>query len=645
MRLLLIVSILLVLAPVATAQTKKPKRPAHKPKEEAVTGATLDGLLEMQTELGRLAEVRADERIKQLESMLKRVSNRTIDAPIREMLLRARAAVAETHLKQQRPEAAIAEFKKAFEETARPMSDKVFSTVVAFPAVTFRLGYREEAIGLMRSLESAFGDSTVRLQQVALFYLGAEAGEDALRVAKQAIELDPNDARLFQTLAAAHLLRLRMEEAAESYQQAIKLDPEDGASYAGLANIYRADGAFEEALGLYRKQLEVSPEHESAHAGIALTLLLARRDAEAASELARQLSISGRDFRLYTQLAYLYATRNDFKRAKGWAELAMQNAPAYAWARIVMASVLLSEQEYEQAEELLSDALARGSSFPTLYFELVRALILAENYAGASEQAERFVKINEDDEFEVRLAGMMPARSRELRTLLDTERKAALALPESFTSPEQYRLVEGFLRFNHYLNKLREGAESGQMGRRQRTELQLKAFEALNQILQVADHRRPFRRLWAAERLLLSDIGLERASDIAAEALTESEAAVKLEGSIRDLPELDQKARLKIFRARAEQLLGRIRLKQDRVEEASALLRRAVEGFADGSEKRDALWQLAVSLQAAGREKEALDSFIKAYNKYDINSSLRKLQIENLYKKLNNGSLEGLKLD
>lgn len=645
MRLLLVLSVLLILAPLATAQ--KPKRSAQKPsvKKEAVTGATLDGLLEMQTELGRLAEVRADERVKQLEALLKHISNQTIDAPVREMLLRARAAVAETHLKQQRPEAAVAEFKKAFEEAARPMNDRVFSAVVAFPAVTLRLGYREEAIGLMRSFEPAFSDSTARLQQVAFFYLNAEAGEDALRVAKQAIELDPNDSRLFQALAAAHLLRLRMEDAAEAYQQAIKLNAEDGASYAGLANIYRADGALEEALNLYKKQLEVSPDHESAHGGMALTLLLAKRDNEAAAELAQQLSIGGRDFRLYTQLAYLYAARSDFKRAKGWAELAMQTAPAYAWARIAMANVFLAEQEYEQAEELLSDALARGSSFPTLYFELVKALILAENYVGASEQAEKFVKINEDGEFEVKLAGMMPARSREFRTLLDSERKAALALPEAVTSLEQYRLVEGFLRFNHYLGKMREGIESSQMGRRQRTELQLKAFEALGQILEVADSRRPFRKLWIAERLLLSDVGVERASDIVAEALAESELAVKPEGSLRDLPDLDLQNRLKVFRARAHQLLGRIRLKQDKIQEATELLKRAVEGFTDGAEKRDALWQLAVALQAAGREKEALESFIKAYNRYDINASLRRLQIENLYKKLNNGSLEGLRLD
>lgn len=641
MKLLLILSLLLIVVPSAKAQTNR-KPPA---KKEAATGATMDGLLEIQKELSRLAEIRADERVKQLEIMLKRVSNQTIDAPIREMLLRARAAIAEAHLKQQRPEAAVAEFKKAFEETTRPISDRVFSVVVAFPAVALRLGYREEAIELMRSFEPAFSDSTARLQQVALFYLNAEVGEDALRVAKRAIELDPKDSRLFQTLAAAQILRLRMDEATEAYQQAVKLDAGDGASYAGLANIYRADGALEEALVLYRKQLEVTPAHESAHGGIALTLLLAKRDAEAAAELAQQISISGRDFRLYTQLAYVYAARSDFKRAKGWAELAIQSAPAYAWARIAMASVLLAEQEYDQAEELLSDALARGSSFPTLYFELVRVLILAENYVGASEQAERFLKINEDGEFEVNLAGMMPARSRELRTLLDTERKAALALPEAIASPQQYRLVEGFLRFNHYLNRMREGTESGQIGRRQRTELQLKAFEALGQILEVADSRRPFRKLWIAEQLLLSDAGIERASDIAAEALAESEAAVRLEGSLRDLPELDQKARLRIFRARTQQLLGRIRLKQNRVQEATELFKSAVEGFEDGAERRDALWQLAVALQTAGREKEALESFIKAYNKYDINASLRRLQIENLYKKLNNGSLEGLRLD
>src|SRR5207249_9083339 len=103
---------------------------------------------------------------------------------------------------------------------------------------------------------------------------------------------------------------------------------------------YRGDGAFEDAVALYKKQLEVAPEHETAHGGLALTFLLMNREAEATAELSRQLAISPRDFRLFTQLAYLAAAHKDYARARRLAEQALAIAPTYAWARLVMAYTL-----------------------------------------------------------------------------------------------------------------------------------------------------------------------------------------------------------------------------------------------------------------------------------------------------------------
>jgi tetratricopeptide (TPR) repeat protein len=618
--------------------------------------ATMDLLLDQQMELGRISESKANERIKLLEAFIKKRPDSPLVTSARESLLRARSAYAESLLKQQRPEEAIEQFQTAFNEVPQPVSDKIFLNYIwAFPATILGHGFREEAILLMRRFEQSFWQQHARLAHIGLFYLNAETGEDAARVLERAIELEPNNYKYHQSMANARLMLLQLPEAKQSFQRAITIEPKEPLAYGWLAQLYRAEGAFEDAISLYNKQLEVTPEHESVHGGLAITHLLMKNTELAAAELEKQFAVPTRDIRLYTQLAYVAACRKDFARARRWAELALAIAPTYAWARIVMSSVLLAQQDYTTAEELLSETIARGTAYPTIQFELVKTLLLAENFANAFEQSERFLTITADGEFETRLGGLVTTRSRDLKSLLEKERIAALGLPESFTSDSHYRLVESFLRFQFYLSKLQprlepagkveEGkqSESVGIGRRQRMDLQVKALEALAQLLGITDERLPFRKLWAAEQLLGADIALERAADLSLEVLNDAEAATRLEGSIRDALELDRASRQKLFRARAEHLTGRVRFRQGQYEEAIKWFNLAVGGFSDGAEQRTALWHLAAATQAAGRESEALSLYIRSYNRFDENAALQRNLIEGLYKKVH-GSLDGLDL-
>ncbi|MBL8148682.1 MAG: tetratricopeptide repeat protein [Blastocatellia bacterium] len=627
-------------------EKKSPASPEKAPKELVERpnyGVALDSLLEQQVELVKISETKADERIKLLEAFVKKET--ALSAPAYDLLLRARAAVAENYLKQQVAERAVEEFRKAFEELPKPISDRTFLNIWSFPSTVLRYGYREEAIKLMRDFEAVATDNAARLAQVAVFYLNAEDGEDAGRVMKRAVELDPKEGKYFQALASSFLLRLKLDEAAQSYQQAIKLQPKDSASYAGLANIYRSKGELENAEQYYKKQLAITPDHETAHGGLAITYLLGgKEEGLVAEELGKQLAASPRDFRLFAQLAYFLASKQEYQKARRWAELALVSAPTYAWARVAMANVLISQQDYTEAEDLLSDSVARGNNFPTIYFELVKTLLLNENYAGAYEQAERFITIDPEGSFEVNLAGFIKTKSKTFKDLLDKEIKATLGLPVNTTTDDQFQLVESFLRFQFYMAKLKSPSTNGvPASRRQRFDLQVKILESLNQMLSVEDSRKPFRQLWASEQLLLSDIALERAAELCQNAMVSAEEATRLEGSIRDFPELGREARLKLFKARTEHLLGRVRFKQGQLDEARRALKEAASGYSSGVDYRTALWTLAAVELTAGQEREALSLYIRSYNQYDESASIRRSVIENLYRKIH-GSLEGLEL-
>lgn len=621
----------------------------NKPTLPSDTKVMPELMLEAQIEFARISDVRADERVKLLVAFIKKWSDTPLLTPAQEALLRARAALAETMLKQQRIEPAIEEFQKAINEFPQPVNDRIFNTMLAFPLTIFNHGFRKEALELMKQFETSAWQQHGRLAQIASFYLNAESGQNAERVLIRAIELEPKTAKYYYGLATTYLIQLKIREAKAAFQQTINLDQKHPLAFASLAALYRSERSLEDAIALYKKQLEVTPDSEAARSGLAISYLLANQDDLANEELGKLFSVSPRDFQLFTQLAYLSASRGDYRKARSWAELALAIAPTYAWARIVLANSLIAQQDFSTAEEVLSDIVARGTSFPTLHFEITRALFLAENYDGAFEQIEQFLKITPEGEFEAQIGGEL-VKSRSLKSLLEKERRAAIALPDSLTSDDHYKLIESFLRFQFYLGKLKGGekntvglSETEVLGRRQRTEIQVRALEALIQFLNVKDERQAFRKMWAAQKLFETDIALERAVEISTELVKEAETATLLEGSIREAPELDSQSRQKLFRARAYHLLGQIRFKQGQVEEASKILKMAVDTFAESAEQRVAISHLATVIQTSGNDKEALSLYIKSYNKYDENATVQKSIIENLYRKVN-GSLDGLDL-
>ncbi|KAF0248703.1 MAG: hypothetical protein FD167_1893, partial [bacterium] len=413
-------------------------------------------MLEAQKEFARISDVRADERVKLLTTFIKKWPNTPLTIPAQEALLRARAALAETMLKQQRIEPALEEFQKAINEFPQPVNDRIFSTMLAFPLTVFNHGFRKEAIGLMKQFETNAWQQHNRLAQIAAFYLSAESGQDSERVLTRAIELEPKAAKYYYGLGTTYLIQLKLKEAKAAFQQTINLEQKHPLAFASLASLYRSEKSLEDAIALYKRQLEVTPDSEVGHGGLAISYLLANQDDLAAEELGKQFAISPRDFHLFTQLGYLSVSRSDYRKARSWAELALTIAPTYAWARIVLANSLIAQQEFFTAEEVLSDIVARGTNFPTLHFEITHALLLAENYDGAFEQTEQFLKITPEGEFEAQIGGEL-VKSRSLKSLLEKERRAAIALPDSLTSDEHYKLVEGFLRFQFYLSRLKGG--------------------------------------------------------------------------------------------------------------------------------------------------------------------------------------------
>lgn len=89
----------------------------------------------------------------------------------------------------------------------------------------------------------------------------SEAQEQALQLAKKAVELDQSTPQIYWALGFVHLFRREYQEAEEAALQSVKLSPNYADGYGLLAFISNWRGKSEDAIGHIKKAIELNPYH------------------------------------------------------------------------------------------------------------------------------------------------------------------------------------------------------------------------------------------------------------------------------------------------------------------------------------------------------------------------------------------------
>ncbi|HSE97923.1 MAG TPA: tetratricopeptide repeat protein [Blastocatellia bacterium] len=611
--------------------------------------------------------------------------NEALDLLLREYTLRG-----EQHLREGNPQLAIKDFKTVFRLAPSPMTDKVFGQYIfPMPVAMNAFGYRTESVELIRSFEGRFADDPNRLIQIGFFYIQIEAPLEAVRLLEDVVKKAPEESRAHNGLGTAYLINLRLDDALAAFQKAVELNPRDEFANLNLANMYRAMGNNERAVAYYRKQIAIKPDDAEARGGLAISLLLLGRDEEAEGEIKLVERIAPGDYRFLTQLAYHYTTRKKAAVARTFMERAARIDPRYAWVHITKANIDALESKYGDSLSTLIAAQAHGS-FPTMTFELVKALMALDGYDQSLEVFHKAFSVTSEGEFEAVLGGVIRARSPRLDLLLDRERQASLFLNEHPTTSLQYRLAEAIARIDHYIGtaarakkpaapaasgrRKRPGAQSRSNRAREAERKQAEAVDAtrprraavaapessevsagedaslpgmselmnaISTFTTLDDGRQPFRMVWVARRLTENGIALDAAEQLARRAIAVADPATEPAGSMRDTPLLDREGRRAVFLGRAYDVLGWTLFKKGNLRAAIDFLSKSVDSYPPSAERKAALWHLAVATEEAGDEQRALDLYISSYQPDTPISAVRRAQLETLYKKLK-GSLAGL---
>lgn len=592
-------------------------------------------------------QIKAADKIVELQKFVQNFPGSTEKQRASELIVVARAQSAEEKMRAGDAAGGVESFKLAVSDATAPISDKLFTEIILqIPGSLFFQNQRRAAAEIASLIEKKVEANAKQLLGLATFYLSIEDGDQAERLARKAVALDPTLPAAFQTLGIANRLNFDLEESANAYSKALELDAASIVSRRSLAEMQRAIGKSGEATALYREILEKNPEDNAAQTGLILALFDAEKKAEAETEMMKALARNPNNLILLTGASYWYAAHNNGAKAVELAQKAIAVEPRYVWSYIALSRGFLQNSRFTDAERALLAARIYGR-FPTLDYELATVRAAAGFYREAAlELTKSFVV--KDDSITTKLGGRVEKSAKTFVELLAFERRAGIFEPLAADNLENSQKLKSLLDF---YQKLESPAASD-----------AEVAAAADKFVEGADKMKLHRQIFAADRLLekkkaLSNItelmraaigGVDVAlnvpgatSAVLADQLFESRAVAAARNEIVIVPEVSRQTLSNILRGRIEEISGWALYQNDKPGEAVVRLKRAVSVLPEKSAWwRSSLWRLGAALHSDGKPREALDAYLKGYPT-DAPDAAKRIIIEGLYKELN-GSLDGL---
>ncbi|HEY0546892.1 MAG TPA: tetratricopeptide repeat protein, partial [Pyrinomonadaceae bacterium] len=637
---------ILIFSVVQTASAQKPKRGGKSDNAPAFVKTDKD-------ELEAALALAPAERIEKLKAFIEAHPRSTLKSRAQESLVAAHAVLGEERLKAGDEAGGAEEFRQAVAAIPQPMTDKLYTEVVAqIPNNLFLRGASGVAVELARKIEEHVKDNPMRLLSLSAFYLGIESPEDALRTADLVIKLAPDAAAAYEARGAAHRIALQLEESTADYARALELSPKSDFSRRSLAELLRATGKTEEALPLYRELLKVNAADEFARVGMVISLFELGKKEEAERELDAALKDMPTSLALLSGAAYWFAAHHESARAVELAQRAVDFEPRYTWGHIALARGLLAQKRPLEAERALIVARQYGR-FPTLDYELATVLAAAGLYGEAAASLTPAFTVK-DDQIETLLAGRTPAHAASFTDLLAPERRASIFQFTAADNETSARTLKALLAFTSALNPT---------GGREAIKEAETVAAAQSFINAGDDDTRAFRRLYVASRLVEYKIALPKSLEQLDAATAEVETALSVSnasiavmadelrgarstantyGSTLNVPDIPRQTLSRIMRGNMEDIAGWSLYNQDKFADAIVRLRRAISVLPEKSIWwRNAMWHLGASLEASGKPQDALDAYFKSYNSNSRPDTSRYAVIQALYRRVN-GKLDGL---
>ncbi len=181
--------------------------------------------------------------------------------------------------------------------------------------------------------------------------------EEALPYLRKGIEIDPREERLYY--AASNVLKKleRFPEAAEMLEALITVYPEDPVAWRIFAKALTRSGEDQRAYDAYRTSIRLDETDYRVFLDFGRFLLVRGKDAEAAQELSKAISISPACAPAHALLGASYARRGELEKARESFRSSVESDSTQATPWIDLGTVLRKLGDFDEAGNAYRRAL------------------------------------------------------------------------------------------------------------------------------------------------------------------------------------------------------------------------------------------------------------------------------------------------
>lgn len=298
-------------------------------------------------------------------------------------------------------EDAINWYKKALEvdEKYAPAYAGLGETYSLWEGWKEQKGEKECGVFYDKSLE--YGLKAVELapnlshshRALATIYYALGRYEEAEREAKEAVNINPNDAETYFILWKA----MGKDPDSEYIKRALDLNPNLLMAHNDLGTAYLAIGKYDNAVYHFRRAVEINPDSALAHNNLGHAWAEIGQIEEAIKEYKKSIEIDPNNDLAYSNLATALASKGEIGKAISEYKKSVEINPNNALYHYNLGTALLFDGRIKDGIKELKRTVELNPNFGEAYTNLGRALLEVGKIDEALEALEKAIYINPND--------------------------------------------------------------------------------------------------------------------------------------------------------------------------------------------------------------------------------------------------------
>ena len=262
--------------------------------------------------------------------------------------------------------------------------------------------YPEMIDSLRKTLELDKSNQDARIK-LGNYYLAASMGRQELiaeadRLAKEALERDPNNIEAHILMGSIFFSRHDKDQAIAELTRAIELNPNRVESYLSMARFYIVSKENGKAEEIYKKAISMDANSALAHSEYGKFLAQQNRAQEAEAELLKSVEVGPNDRNARFVLASFYLVNRQLDKAENeFKTLAAldQDKPE---SQMVLADFYSTVNRVDDAVRIYQDILSKSPDFLQGRYRLAEILLTNKGDAqGATNQINEVLKKDKND--------------------------------------------------------------------------------------------------------------------------------------------------------------------------------------------------------------------------------------------------------